>query len=256
MTERPRQRRYLGLLASVGFVLSLILAEQWLMIPFALERSPEDEVRYWQAHVARNEATAASQLRLGIAYAKNHQLGPAESSFSAALDLQPNYHAAAIGRYGVVARKEKERALVDLDDYARAHPSCALCWQNLAADYLNLRKLRAAEAAVEALLASDLSVESKMYNVENIAVEALVLAGRVYAARGDRLRAIEVFREAIQKDPSEVRAYILQAKNLLASKDPEAALAVLKEASRRADQDQRMRREIDRLRQRAIEVRR
>jgi tetratricopeptide (TPR) repeat protein len=257
MIESLHKRRRLGLVAFVAFVLLLTLAERRVMVPFVLDRPAVDDVTYWQAHVDRNGMTAASHLRLGIAYAKNGQLDRAEASFTAALDLQPNYDAAAIGRYGVVARRhEGERALVDLEDYARANSLCAVCWQNLAADYLNLRKLGAAEAAVEALLASDFSVESKMYNVENMEVEASILAGRVYAARGDRLRAIEFFREAIEKDPNEVRAYILQAKNLLANQDPEAALAVLKDATRRADQDQRTRREIDRLRQRALEVRR
>lgn len=247
----------MALTAFVGLVLLATFAERRILVPYALDRPPVDEVEYWEKHVERNERNAASRLRLGLAYAKVGQLDPADDSFSTALALKSDYDAAAIGRYGVVVRKhEPARALAELDDYARSHPSCAVCWQNLAAEYLSQKNLRAAEEAVLALLASDFSIDSKMYSVENMEVEASVLAGRVYAARGDYPRAIDFFRDSIARDPTDVRAYILQAKSLLASHEPGSARAVLEEASKRTDANERHQREIERLIRRARQVQR
>ena len=257
MAVSVRNRRILGLTAFVGLALLMVLVEQRVLIPFASSRSPADEVIYWQKHVERNGEGSASHLRLGLAYSKTGQLNEAEDSFVAALDLKVDYDAAAIGRYGVVVRKgEQGRAVEELARYARAYPSCAVCWQNLAAEYLSRRDLRAAEAAVGALLASDFSVDSKMYGVEDMEVEASILAGRVYAARADQSRAIGFFRAAIEKNPNELRAYILLGKNLLAMDDPGSALTVLNDALARTDGDGRNEREIERLIRRARQVRR
>lgn len=252
-----RNRRILGLTAFIVLGLLAAFVEQRVLIPFALGKAPADDVTYWEEHVERNSRSSASRLRLGLAYSKAGQLDEAEDSFTAALVLKADYDAAAIGRYGVVVRKgEQDRAIEELARYARAYPSCAVCWQNLAAEYLRQRRLRVAEAAVEALLASDFSVDAKMYGVENMEVEASILAGRVYAARGDPQRAIGMFREAIERAPDDVRAYILLAKNLLAIDDPDSALAVLDDASARIDGEDRKEQEIERLIRRARQVQR
>jgi len=250
-----RNRRILALFVLVGLGILAGLAEQRLLIPFAESRLPAEEVVYWEKHVERNPETAASHLRLGLAYAKTDQLEEAESSFAEALVLDVAYDAAAVGRYGVAVRRgEQERALSALDGYARDNPTCVVCWQNLGAEYLRLQRLRAAQDAVQKLLASDLTVESGMYSAENLEVEALVLAGRVNAARGDLRRAIEYFGDAIEREPGDVRAYLLQAKNLLANREPESALVVLDRAVAYADGKPRIQREIERLKRRANQV--
>jgi tetratricopeptide (TPR) repeat protein len=257
MAISSRNRRILGLTVFLGLALLAVIVEQRVLVPFTLGRAPVDELHYWQKHVERNEETSASHLRLGLAYAKTGRLQNAEDSFATALVLEPDYDAAAIGLYGVVVQKgEQGRALEELDRYARAHRECAACWQNLAAEYLSQRDLRAAQAAVEALLASDFSVDAKMYGVDDMEVEASVLAGRVYAARGDSPRAIGFFRAAILKDPRDLRAYILLAKNLLATDDPGSALAVLEDALARSGPDDRSARQIERLIRRARDVER
>jgi len=231
--------------------------EKYLLVPYAADRAPADEVDYWEKHVERNSGTPASRLRLGLAYSKAGQLEEAEKSFAAALALEPDYDAAAIGSYGVVVRQGgRARAIEALDRYARAHPDCSVCWQNLAVEYLSQKKLRAAEAAVEFLLVSDFSVDAKMYGVRDMEVEASILAGRVAAARGDRRRAIEFFRAAILRDPSDLRGYILQAKNLLAGDDPGSALAILEQARARSEGDTRSQHEIERLIRLARQVQR
>jgi predicted Zn-dependent protease len=245
----------LALCGFIGVVVAIGFLEQRVLVPFADSQDPAKEVVYWEEHVERNEATAESRLRLGLARAKAGQLDAAEESFRTALKLMPDYHAAAIGLYGVAVRKDdQDRPLAELDRYARENPDCVVCWQNLAAAYLELRRLREAETAVVALLASDFSVDSKMYSVDNMAVEAAVLAGRVYAARGDTARAIGFFRDAIIEEPGDLRAYILQAKNLLADRQPEAALAVLEAAAPRTAGNPRMQKEIERLTRRAHQV--
>jgi tetratricopeptide (TPR) repeat protein len=249
-------------LTFVGLCVLAGLAEKRLLIPFAESRSPSDEAKYWARHVERNPDTAASHLRAGLAYAKADRLEEAHDAFARALALDPSYDAAAVGRYGLERQEgDRDRALAELDRYARVNPGCGVCWQNLAAEYLRLQKLRAAEAAVQHLLASDLILDSGMYSVDNLEVEALVLAGRVYAARGDRSRAIGYFRDAIEQEPADLRAYILQAKNLLAGGEPGGALAVLAAAEAQVAResgegagDLRIQREIERLRRRAKQV--
>ena len=255
MAVSLRNRRILALSIFVGLCVLAGFAETRVLIPFAESRSPADEVMYWARHVERNPQTAASHLRVGLAYTKAGQLQEASDAFAEALVLDPSYDAAAVGRYGVGVQKgEPDRALSELERYARGNPECGVCWQNLAAEYLGLKKLRAAEAAVQHLLASDLSKDSGMYSVESMEVEALVLAGRVYAARGDRPRAIGYFRDAIELAPGDLRAYILQAKNLLANQAPGQALSVLDAAEVHASGSPRIQREIERLRRRANQV--
>ncbi len=250
----------MGLSAFLALAFLVALVEQRVLIPLALDRAPADEVHYWQEHVERNEATSASHLRLGVAYSKTGQFREAERSFATALALEPDYDAAAIGLYGVVVGQgDRARAIEQLDRYAQAHRGCAACWQNLAVEYLGQKKLRAAKVAVEALLASDFSADSRMYGVDDMEVEASILAGRVYAARGDHRRAIGFFRAAILKDQRDLRAYILQAKNLLAIDDRGSALAVLEEALSRSDGDdwnKGEKGEIERLIRRARQVQR
>ncbi|HIF94902.1 MAG: tetratricopeptide repeat protein [Myxococcales bacterium] len=255
MPVSPGNRRILALIVFVGLCILAGFAEKRVLIPFAESRSPADEVMYWARHVERNPETAASHLRAGLAYANAGQLEEANDAFSQALILDPSYDAAAVGRYGVDVQKGgRDRALAKLDRYARDNPGCGVCWQNLAAEYLRLQKLRAAQSAVQHLLASDLSLDAGMYSVENMEVEALVLAGRVYAARGDRPRAIGYFRDAIEREPGDLRAYILQAKNLLAKQEPGRALIVLDAAEAHASESPRIQREIERLRRRANQV--
>jgi tetratricopeptide (TPR) repeat protein len=257
MALNTRNRRILGLAAFLCLAFVVVEVEEHVLVPYAAGRPPSDEVHYWRKHVERNEGTSASQMRLGLAYSKAGQLQHAENSFAAALALEPSYDAAAIGSYGVVVRQgERGRAIDALDRYARSHAECSVCWQNLAVEYLGQKDLRAAAAAIEALLASDFSVDAKMYGVRDMEVEASILAGRVSAARGDHRRAVEFFRAAILKDPRDLRSYILLAKNLLAGDDPTSALAVLEQARARSDGDDRSEREVERLIRRAHQVQR
>jgi tetratricopeptide (TPR) repeat protein len=256
MAVSLRNRRILALTLFFGFCILVGFAERRVLIPFVESRTPASEAMYWAKHVQRNPETAASHLRAGLAYSKAGRLEEASDAFAQALVLDPSYDAAAVGRYGVdVQEGERDRALTELGRYARDNPECGVCWQNLVAEYLRLQRLRAAENAVQHLLVSDLSVDSRMYSVENMGVEALVLAGRVYAARGDRPRAIGFFRDAIEREPGDLRAYILQAKNLLANQEPGRALSVLDAAEvHAASGSPRIQQEIARLRRRANQV--
>ena len=253
MARFPGDRRVATLLAFPGLILLASFIEQWVLAPRVAARLPSDEVTYWEQHVERNSEYPASRVRLGLAYQGVRRLDEAQRAYEAALALDPDSEAATIGRYGILQRKsERELALADLEVYARDHPRCAVCWHNLAAAYLDLERLDEAEAAAEALLASGLTVTSGMYSATNLHFEAFVMAGRVYAARGDHARAIVLFRDAIRREPRDVRGYVHEAKSLVASARPGAASAALDEAEARlAPGDVRMRRAIEQLRQRA-----
>jgi tetratricopeptide (TPR) repeat protein len=253
MARFPGGPRAATLLAFPGLILLAFFIELWILSPRVAARSPADEVAYWERHVERNSEYAASRVRLGLAYQGVQRLDDAQRAYEAALALDPDSEAATLGRYGILARKnEQERALADLEDYARDHPRCAVCWHNLAAAYLAAGRLDEAEAAAEALLSSGLTITSGMYDATDLHFEAFVMAGRVYAARGEHERALELFGDAIRRAPRDPRGHFHQAKSLLASAQPVAASAALDEAEARlAPGNVRMRRQIEGLRQSA-----
>ncbi len=257
MARLLQDRRVTTLLAFPGLILLAFFVEQWILTPRVAARPPSDEVSYWEQHVERNSEYAASRIRLGLAYQGVRRLSEAQHAFEAALALDPDSEAATIGRYGIQRRQsERDLALVDLEEFAQGHPRCAVCWQNLAAAYLEEERLDEAETAAEALLASGLIVTAGMYSATNLHFEAFLMAGRVYAARGDHDRALVLFRDAIGHEPRDARGHVQEAKSLLASARPAQAAAALAEAEARlAPGDVRTRRDIERLRQKAERAR-
>jgi len=250
MTDAAKNSYVRSLVLLVSLVFLFFFLERWVFAPVMEARLPEDNVKYWEEHARRNSGYPPSRIRLALAYTEVERLDEALHEFEAALKLQPHLDGAAIGRYGVtVAKGEKERALTALASYAQEHPGCGVCWQNLAFEYLDLGRLDAAATAVDALLASSFDVESGMYSVGNLRFEAGLIAGRVYAARGEHQRAIAHYSDAIREDPSDLRGYVLQAESLLASAQPNKALAVLDEARGRLEtaENDRMQRRIQRL---------
>jgi tetratricopeptide (TPR) repeat protein len=250
MARFELDRRALTLLAFPGLILVGFLVELLVLGPRVAARPPADEVRYWEAHVARNQSYPASRVRLGLAYQEVARLDDAQRAYEAALALDPDQEAATIGRYGILDRKhERDRALADLEAFARDHPRCAVCWHNLAAAYLEQGRLDAAAAAAESLLASGLTLTSGMYDATDLHAEAYLMAGRVYAARGEHARAIALFRDAIAREPRDVRGHLNLARSLIASGEAEAATAALDHAEARlAPGDAARRAEIARLR--------
>lgn len=245
-------RRVATLIAFPGLILLGFLAERWVLSPSVEARLPDEEVAYWEQHVERNRS-AASRVRLGLAYERVDRLEDAQRAYESALEEDPHSEPAAIGRYGILRRRDqRERATADLEAYARDHPSCAICWHNLVAAYLEQDRIDDAEAALEALFDSGLTVSSGMYSATNLHFEAYLIAGRVYAARGDHERAVGLFRDAIERDPRDPRAHLHAARSLLAGGQPGAASEALDEAEARLAPEQTwMRREVARLRRQA-----
>ena len=146
MARFPGDRRTATLLAFPGLILLAFFIEQWILAPRVATRVPGEEVTYWEQHVERNSEYAASRIRLGLAYQGVRRLSEAQREYEAALALDPDSEAATIGRYGIQRRQsERDLALADLEEFARQHPRCAVCWQNLAAAYLEQGRLEIVE---------------------------------------------------------------------------------------------------------------
>jgi len=245
--------RFVALLGVVGLALAAFLAERTVLDAQIAGRPAKDDVVYWEQHVERNPAYPASRVRLAQAYQAAGRFDEAQREYEAALALDPDSDAAAIGRDGILRRNgEVDLALAQLEPYARDHPRCAICWYYLASTYLDRGRLDQAEAAAQALLASNLVVTSGMYSVSDFHFEAYLMAGGVAVARGEHDRAISLLRDAIARRPDNPRPHILEANSLLATAQPAAALAALERAeSRLAPGDDALRGEIERLRRSA-----
>jgi tetratricopeptide (TPR) repeat protein len=248
--------RILTLIFFPGLILLGFLLEFAVLDPATARRPPEDEVAYWEEHVERNAAFPGSRVRLGLAYQKVGRLDEALQAYEAALALDANSESAAIGRYATLVQKgDRAPALVGLVAYTHEHPECLACLHNLAAEYLQQGLLDDAERTARALLASDLTVTSGMYGATDLHFEALVISGRIYAARGEHDRAIALFRDAVRREPDNVRGYILQAKSFVATRQPEAALAALARAETLLDPGpDSARDEVARLRTKALRL--
>jgi tetratricopeptide (TPR) repeat protein len=249
-----RDRQISMILGLLGFTLFAVFVEQGVHSRFAGTRTPDDAVRFWERHVERNGEYPAARIRLAIAYQEAKRFDDAQAEYEAALALDSDADAAANGRYSILVWKgEQDAALRGLVEYTRSHSDCAVCWQNLASEYLRLGQLDEAEAAVEGLLASRLTEASGMYSVNDWHYEALVTAGRVSAARGNFERATDFFYDAIHREPDNPRGYLLQAKSLLAEGKFESALSVLNEGvGRLGEQNAATRQEFERLQKRVL----
>ncbi len=254
MTASEFDRRVPVIIALAGLVLFILFIEQGVLRPGVDAMQPAEEIAYWEAHVLRNKDYAESHIRLALAYQRADRRTDALSEFETALKLNPESEEATIGRYGILfSGGERNSAVTLLADYARDHPNCGICWQNLASAYLELGRMREAETAVEALLASPMRVTTGMYSARNLHFEAEMVAGRVYAELGRYERALELFRDATRREPNNVRGYVVQAKVFVVTGQAQEALAVLDEADRVvAADDASMKREIQRLRSKVL----
>lgn len=231
MNRLPGDRRIWTLLAFPGSMLLAFWLETGVLARQVAERGPQEDVAYWEAHVERNPDYVASRVRLGVAYQQVGRSDDAEAAYRRALELDGDWDAAALALYGVESAKgEREAARTRLEAYARTHPRCAVCWHSLALEYLDLERLEDAALAVEALLASGLTMTTGVYDTEDLRYEAFVLSGRVHSTRGEFDEGIADFREALARDVPDARAHIGLARSLLARSKPDEALVVLDQA--------------------------
>ncbi len=231
MNRLPGDRRIWTLLAFPGLMLLLFWLERGVLARQVAERTPAEEVAYWEAHVERNPDYVASQVRLGVAYQQVGRSDAAEAAYRRALELDGDWDAAALALYGVErAKGERDAARTRLEAYSRTHPRCAVCWHNVALEHLDLGRLDDAALAVESLLASGLTMTTGLYDAQDLRYEAFVLSGRVHSTRGEFDRGIADFREALQRDVPDARAHIGLARSLLGISKPDDAMVVLDEA--------------------------
>jgi tetratricopeptide (TPR) repeat protein len=175
------------------------------LVLFELNRpQPDAEATlvFWQDHAARHPDFALAHSRLGLAYQAAGRDDLARDAYERALALEPDLEEAAIGLNNALRRSAGRAAsLAQLEAYAAAHPDCLVCAYNLAADHLALGALERARPLVERALREGGDASSPSYGERDLRLEALLLAGRYHAARGERASAISYFEAALARDP-------------------------------------------------------
>ncbi len=164
---------------------------------------------YWQRHVEAHPEFALGYSRLGLAYEGVQDWKSAERTYTAALSLEPHLEEVAIGLSGAVRRMRGRKASVDLlTAFLAANPGCGVCSYNLASDYLVLGKTSLAKAEIDRALANIESAYSEIYGGGDLHTRALVMAGRIYDAVGQRDLAMRFLEEAISRGPKDVEAQL------------------------------------------------
>jgi len=182
-----------------------VIWESWV----DLSKDGNSALLYWQRHVEAHPKFALGYSRLGLAYEGVEDWGGAERTYTAALSLEPNLEEVAIGLSGVVRRTRGRKAAVDLlAAFLVANPGCGVCSYNLASDYLVLGEASLAKAEIDRALVTIDSADAETYGGGDLLTNALVMAGRVYDAIGQPLRAMHFLEDAVARNPKNVEAQL------------------------------------------------
>ena len=208
MTARRWWRdRLLPVLGFPGLLLLGFLVEQLWLAPRVASRTPEENVAFWAVEAARHPDFAPAQVRLGLAQRRAGNLVGARQAFERALLADPHAEDAGIGLNGALRDAGDVRgAVAQMESFLRDNPGCLVCRQNLASDYLTLGRVADARREIDVVLSSGTPPVSPVYGPVDLRGSALLLAGRVYAASGDRQRAIELLEEGLARQPGDLQA--------------------------------------------------
>jgi tetratricopeptide (TPR) repeat protein len=206
-TRRWWRDRLLPVLAFPGLILLGFLVEQIVLVPRVSSRPPEESVGFWRTQAARHPDFAPVQVRLGLAQRQAGNLTGAREAFERALAADPHAEDAAIGLNGTFRDSgDVPGAVAQMASFLRDNPRCLVCRQNLAADYLTLGRVGDARREIDIVLASGTPPVSPIYGPADLRGTALVLAGRIYAAAGERERAIELLEQGLARQPGDPQA--------------------------------------------------
>lgn len=225
MSERSIWREYLmPILGFPGLIALAFLIEHALLEPAAQRRSPEQVLAYWKQHADDHPGFAPSQVRLALAYQAVKDWDGAAQAYARALELEPNSELYAVGRSGALrAAKRDAEAAAQMESFLAAHPECVVCSYNLAASYFALGRIVEARRAIDRFLAHGDYRAPAHYGQQDVQLDALLLAGRIYEAQGLPTQARQLFERALAHAPRSPEAWF-QAGRLRAFASPDAAL--------------------------------
>ena len=206
-TRRWWRDRLLPVLGFPGLILLGFLVEQLLLVPRVATRPPGESVTFWAMQAARHPDFAPVQVRLALAQRQAGNFAGARLAFERALAADPHAEDAAIGLNGALRDAGDVRgAVAQMADFLRDNPRCLVCRQNLASDYLTLGRVGDARREIDIVLTSGAPPVSPVYGPVDLHGKALLLAGRVYAAAGERSRAIELLEQGLARQPDDRQA--------------------------------------------------
>jgi tetratricopeptide (TPR) repeat protein len=200
-----------------GLLLLAFLVERMLVAPRAAERTPESAVAYWQRQAERHPDFPLTQSRLGLEYSRVGDFAKARGAFERALASNPDAEQAAVGLNGALrAQGELPAAVAQMTEFLGRNPGCLVCEQNLASDLFALGRLDEAKQHIDALLPIERPTLAPEYGQLDLRTDALRLGGRIYAARGDDVRARALYEQALARRPDDgnVRGEIARLKQL------------------------------------------
>jgi len=228
-----RRRKIAHLVYFPGAMLLAMVVSSADLIPRAVGRSAEQQVAFWQRHVAEHPDFAASHLRLGHAFEVDGKPGLALASYETALELDPALITAAIRTSVVLRRRSGPGTSRDwMAAYLAEHPDCGPCMEELAADAFQLGELEDARAYVDGALLRMVSypLEVEIGRPDDNA-RAYYLAGLIYQRLGYEDAAIEYFEAAISANRFYPGTYLALGAMLI-PREPERALRTLQEYRR------------------------
>ncbi len=203
-TRRWWRDRLLPVLGFPGVLLLGFLLEQRLLVPRVASRAPRENVAFWAVEAARHPGFAPVQVRLALAQRRAGNLVGARQAFERALAADSHAEDAAIGLNGTLRDSGDLRgAVAQMEEFLHENPSCLVCRQNLASDYLTLGRVADARREVDVVLNSGTPPVSPVYGNVDLRGSALLLAGRIYAAAGERERAIELLEQGLARRPDD-----------------------------------------------------
>jgi tetratricopeptide (TPR) repeat protein len=203
MNARERWReRIRPVLGFPGLLLLALVIERTVVAPYAAQRPPESGVAYWEKQAERHPDFALTQVRLGMEYTQMGNRVGARDAFERALAADPHCEQAAVGLNDVLRSSgDVARATEQMLEFARANPGCLVCEQDIALGLFLLGRTDEAKRHIQIVLAEEHPKVAPEYGPLDLRSDALALAGRIYAAAGERDRARDYFEQALARRP-------------------------------------------------------
>ncbi|HTY18685.1 MAG TPA: tetratricopeptide repeat protein [Myxococcota bacterium] len=203
MNGRERWReRIRPVIGFPGLLLLAFVIERAVVMPYAARRTPEAGVQYWERQAERHPDFPLTLVRLGMEYSQAGNLVGARDAYARALAAKPDCEQAAVGLNEVLRSSgDVAGATAKMMEFAAANPGCLVCEQDIASGLLALGRLDEAKRHVQLVLAVEHPVVAPEYGPVDLRTDALALAGRIYAAAGEREQARDYFQQALARRP-------------------------------------------------------
>jgi tetratricopeptide (TPR) repeat protein len=203
-------------------ILGIGVLEKLVLEPAYMNREPTSQLEYWQRFVDRHPEFPEGRVTLGQFCQDYGDAACAGREYGRAIELSKELIPDVLRRVRTPRTQESADPVEVLRELAQSNPHCVTCSRSLVAALMTTGRREEALERVEALLASGPERWERLGGPVAY-TQLLVLAARVNVVNGREDMALELYGQALVRDPEYLDARRQRA-SLLTRRDPRAAL--------------------------------